>query len=552
METTLSQAAVDVNEVVYTSAPKLLNGGANLGIVAATDAFSAGLDRFLRPLRAYSTPQELASKLSGKPGEKFVLFPVACGESSYITITRATFSSVAHLGRTTPIVQHLAVPSSRLDAAGLRVADLIGWVAGLPGFDPPFAFLTNWQGDPKKLEPRRFSRSSAPTGPVAIVHGLPLTDATQQRLLAAICEIVNIVLNASEPERSAFLVVPVDWQPHVPAILAAVLSALPSCVQKTLTAVSQAWEMSDVRSGPRLVITHPGSPLVVTMSRPAYASKAAVIDLTKEEVPATQNPEFGCRIALADLMAWSREGSLSLPELFDQLDPLGERMPLVLALKRSLDCWLDSLAPAALTEAQAANKAFDDSVAEGGAVSVSAGQPLLRAIEVGCLQLITEQRWGDLLLLLDAEGLSAESSGVIETYVSANIYPITEHAAESVARMSITSAGMERLLARAGKSEHFLACWLAAMDAYVREIPDRVGETAQRFSGLGAPLLRAAWQRLRSVGLVPHAAATFTTAVLDVLIERVGRASQQKDDPRSLPTSSVSSSKQPNPDQDNT
>ena len=540
MDAILSQAAVDVDEVVYTSAPKLLNGGANLGVVAATKSFPSELDRLLRPLRAYSTPRELASHLQGKPGEIFILSPVACGETGYIAFTRATYSSVAHLGRTTPIVQHVAVASSRLDAAGLRVADLIGWVAGLPGFDPPFTFLANWQGDPQQLEPRKLSQSSAPLAPAAIVHSLSFADAIQQRLLAAICEIVNIVLDASEPQRSAFLVVPVDWQPHVPAILAAVLSVLPSRVQKTLTAVSQAWEMSDVRSGPRLVITHPGSPLVVTMSRPAYASKAAVIDVSKEAVPAGSQAEPGSRIVPADLTSWSCERSPSLPELFDELDPLGKHAPSVLALKRSLNHWLDSLAPAALAEAQAAATACDASIGSGGKVPASAGGPLLRAIEVGCRQLINQARWQDLLLLLDAQGLSAESSGVIEMCVSANIDQITEHAAESVARMSMACPGMERLLSRAGRSEHFLKYWLAAMDAYVKEFPDRIGETAQRYSRLmGAPLLRAAWQRLRSVGLVPHAAATFTTAVLEVLIERVGRASHSKDEARSLPSQSV-------------
>jgi len=105
--------------------------------------------------------------------------------------------------------------------------------------------------------------------------------------------------------------------------------------------------------------------------------------------------------------------------------------------------------------------------------------------------------------------------------------------------MSMGSPGMARLLTRAGKSEHFLAQWLAAMDAYVARVPDRLGETALRFSKLGAPLLRAAWQRLRSIGLGPHAATTFTAAVLDVLIERVGRASQPKDEARPVPSSSV-------------
>lgn len=551
MEANLSQASADVDEVVYTSAPKLLNGGANLGVVAATDSFLPEVDRFLRPLRAYSTPQELASKLGRKPGEKFSLLPVVCGESNFITVTRATFSSVAHLGRTTPIVQHVAVPSSRLDTAGLRVADLIGWVAGLPGFDPPFAFFTNWQGEPRRLEPRRLSRLAVAIAPAAIVHDLPLVDTVQERLLCAICDIVEVLLDTSAPQRSVFLVLPVDWQPYVPAILAAVLSVLPSGVQTTLTAVSQAWEMSDVRSAPRLVITHPGSPLIVAMSRPAYASKAAVIDLTTETVPRVPHAEPVSRVVPADLKAWSREGSPSLPELFDELDTLGKQLPSVLALKRSLNDWLDSLAPATLAKAQAAATACDASIGAGGKILVSAAGPLLRAIDVGCRQLINENRWEELLRLLDAEGLSVESSAIIDSYVALSIEPIAEHAAEIVARMSMVSAGMERLLACAGKNEHFLTCWLGTMDAYVKEIPDRIGETALRFSRLGVPLLRAAWQRLRSVGLVPHTAATFTTAVLDVLIERVGRASQSKDEARPISSQSVPASGNMVPEQVN-
>lgn len=551
MDAVLSQATADVDEVVYTSAPKLLNGGANLGVVAATASFPPELDRFLRPMRAYSTPRELAPSLGGKPGETLILSPLASGETHYITFTRATFSSVAHLGRTTPIVQHVVVPTPRLDAARLRVADLLSWVAGLPGFDPPFAFLANWQGDPRHLEPRKLSRGSAQLTPAAIVYGLPLPEAMQQRLLSAICEVVEVLLDAGAPQRSAFLVLPVDWQPHVPAILAAVLSVLPSGVQKTIAAVSQAWDLSDVQSGPRLVVTHPGSPLVATMSRPAYESKAAVIDLTKESVPLAPQAEAGSRILPADLTEWSREGSPSLPDLFDELDPLGKYKSSVLALKHSLNHWLDSLAPAALAEAQAAATACDASIGAGGKAPVSAAGPLLRAVDVGCRQLIATNRWGELLLLIDAQGLSVESSAVIESHVFASIERITEHAAEIVARMSMASAGMERLLARAGKSQQFLARWLAAMDSYITEIPDRVGEAALRFSRLGAPLLRAAWQRLRSVGLVPHAAATFTTAVLDVLIERVGRSSQPKDERPPLASSSVSSPDQLNSKQDN-
>jgi hypothetical protein len=548
VEASHSHDAADVHEVVYTSAPKLLNGGANLGIVAATGAFSSEVDRFLRPLRAYSTPEELASKLGGKAGEKFSLLPASSGESSLTTFTRASFSSVAHLGRTTPMVQHLAVHLSSLDAAGLSVADFIGWVAGLSIYEPPFGFLTNWQGDPEQLEPRRLSRVSVPLSPAKILRSLPLADAVHERLLGAVCEIVDVLLHASTPERKVFLVIPFDWQPYVPVIFAAVVSVLPSGVQKTLTAVSQAWEMSDVKLGPRLVITHPGSPLIATMSRPAYASKAAVIDLTREATPPGSHSDPGGRIVAADLVDWSREGSPSLPDLFDELDdPLGKQMVSVLALKRRLNHWLDSLAPSGLAETQAAAMTCDLARGADGNVSVSAAAPLMRAIDVGCQHLVAGNRWGDLLLLLDARGLSPEASRVIETHIFHNFDRISELAAESVARMSMASPGMERMLDRSGKSEHFLAQWLAAMDTYTTGVPDRIGEAASRFSRLlGAPLLRAAWQRLKAVGLVPHAAATFTTAVLDVLVERVGRASQPRDEARPLPSPSVPRSENEN------
>lgn len=339
------KVSVNIFEVVYTAANKLLAGGHGLGIVAATKSMPNDFEKTLSVLRSYTFPQLLKDKLSGKIGERFIFMPITHKEVEYLTFSRLSDStSPPYLSRTTIIAHHLATPVKELKSGKMNAGDLVAWAGGLQGYDSKFDFIKGWDADPEELNPTAFFRNTQnPLSAENLLKEMGIENNLQSKLKDALAGVANRLFDFDETKKTAVLIIPYDWQTYVPRLLTIILFLLPNGIQNYLVAVSQVWDKADLNFDAGLVFTYPDAPYIATMQSGHNKNKVEIFDLAKLQSIASNtglSPPIDKIYKQYALEYWNFEkpDHINLiPIIFNHLDPICVRKDDVFALKRSID-----------------------------------------------------------------------------------------------------------------------------------------------------------------------------------------------------------------------
>ena len=251
-----------VQEQIYTSAPRLLEGGGNLGVVAQSREFPRALSPALESSRAYTLLPRYDLADPGSHPPRLVCGPAADG-ATYV-LTRTVFAGADHTGRTTPLTHHIAVPLADARAT----YDGVG--AFLTGVWPMLA--SAWTDAPQWIEPaREAARSNEPVASPSLAWRTILP------------WLADAMIHFPRTGRSAVVVVDPDDAGEVPAGLAAALSLLPSSIQWRLTLATHVIGMSDFVREAAVLVTYADSPFLDQCRSRRDSRAPLILDLAAGE-----------------------------------------------------------------------------------------------------------------------------------------------------------------------------------------------------------------------------------------------------------------------------
>lgn len=335
---TFCPMTVAVEELVYTSAPKLLNSTAShLGVVARSKAFPAEVETAVSKQWAYSMPAALGLRES-QTLPRFYLLPAGANQR-WTTLSRVQSAGFDHTGRTNPIAQHFAVDVEQLRACNGSVATLVGWASRHYVTESERVFCDRWDEEPRELAPRLLETNIFPNPYLLLESIPPACGATIEDVRNACFATVETLLAYPASQRMAVIVIRPSFAPYVLSFLGSVLAALPRALQAGVTATSHVWELSDAPAGYTLAFTYPRSPFFERINERADSKKPVIIDLALK-VPAIPpaDSEYAA-IVRADYNSWGEQDRTTLPSLFDEIDPAAKHPATVFAIKRLVDDW---------------------------------------------------------------------------------------------------------------------------------------------------------------------------------------------------------------------
>ena len=341
------KCSANVIQGVYTSAKKLLTGGTGYGYVARSETF-CDIEKFTSKLVGYSLEEKLGKKLEldGKNGERFILKPfdnkIANKIEKYLSFTRVSEStSAAFLGRSTVIAHHLVVKTVDLKNIKMDASDLVAWAGGLPGYDPKFEFLKGWDKDPQELKPISFKRMGLNTLSLdKLLENMGGDDNQQKNLKDALLWVANRLIDLENTKKTVIIIIPYDWQKHVPRLLVIILRLLPNGIQNSLVAVSQVWDTGGLNFDAGLIFTYPDAPYLETMKLSHIKNKVELFDLTKLATisETLTRIDKDCKQYVLEYWNATNPRDLNfLQVIFNNLDPTCKRKDDVLNVKLAFD-----------------------------------------------------------------------------------------------------------------------------------------------------------------------------------------------------------------------
>ena len=328
-----------IEELVYTSAPKLLNStAAHLGVVAKSEAFPSEVETAISKQWTYSMPAALGLPES-QTLPRFYLLHVGPPHRRWTTLSRVQSAGFDHTGRTAPIAQHFAVDGEHLRACAGSVASLVGWASRHYVTESERIFCDRWDDEPKGLTPRKLGPGVSPA-PFSLLESIPPTNGVSlENIRNAFFATVETLLAYPASQRMAVIVIRPSFAPYVLSFLGAVLAALPKGLQSGVTATSHVWELSDAPAGYTVAFTYPRSPYFERITERADSKKPVIIDLALKVPTIPPASSEYTVLVRSDCEHWATPGRTPLPHLFDEIDPAIKHQESVFALKILLDEW---------------------------------------------------------------------------------------------------------------------------------------------------------------------------------------------------------------------
>jgi len=277
MPNQVAAAAIQVHQLVYGSAAKLLAPGASdLGVIASTKDFPQDAVRSLATHRAF--PNSNAS--AGKPDDATRY--IAGVHGRYVELTRIQ-QGVDHTGRIVPFANHLLVERDRLQGSGITVGDVLECVSSAS--NDPRQISSGWI-EPSVSLPAR--RSSQP---------VPL----QSDVIAAIAD---AALRYATEKRSVVLVTTSRGTDELLPVIAAVAKLLPASDVGAFVAATHVVESSDRPADAAIIGTYPDTPVHTDAVGRSDTKRPLVVDLKtgKANTPVNLSSPFA-KATLDDLRA---------------------------------------------------------------------------------------------------------------------------------------------------------------------------------------------------------------------------------------------------------
>jgi hypothetical protein len=504
-----------VEELVYTSAPKLLNStAAHLGVVARSKAFPSEVETAVSKQWAYSMPAALGLPES-QTLPRFYLLPAGMNQR-WTTLSRVQSAGFDHTGRTTPIAQHFAVDGERLRACAGSVASLVGWASRHYAAEHERIFCDRWDDEPKELTPRQLDTSVGPS-PYQLLESIPpACGATLEDIRNALFATVETLRAYPSSQRMAVIVIRPSFAPYVLSFLGAVLAALPKAVQSGVTATSHVWELSDAPANYTLAFTYPRSPYFERIKERADSKKPVIIDLALKVPAIPPAASDYAAFVRSDCEHWGEQDWTSLPHLFDEIDPSAKHSATVFAIKRLLDEWSHSQSYFAY-----------DALVQGVSDAARAGLPqadsasLLRRIGLTSVEkFFAAADWNTLYETF----VAAAFPGVVRERawdaIRASFAQIVASSPELLAQRILEPTG-DRVIALLADHDDAVDVLLQRVEARARGLSSPESHAlASRWAVLGTQVLGRIWRQMASDlagGVTP---SQFYRRVLDKLIPK--------------------------------
>ena len=511
----LCPTTVAVEELVYTSAPKLLNStAAHLGVVARSRAFPAEVETAVSKQWAYSMPAALGIPES-QTLPRFYLLPAGANQR-WITLSRVQSAGFDHTGRTTPIAQHFAVDGEQLRACAGSVALLAGWASRHYVTESERIFCDRWDEEPKELTCRQLDTVISPN-PYSLLGSIPpASGAALEDIRNACFATVETLLAYTASQRMAVIVIRPSFAPYVLSFLGAVLAALPKALQSGVTATSHVWELSDAPAGYTLAFTYPRSPYFERIKERADSKKPVIIDVAlKAPVIPPAASEYAA-IVRADCDHWGEQDRTSLPSLFDEIDPAAKHPAAVFAIKKLVDEWTG-------TQSYFAYNALVQGVRD----AVRAGLPqadsasLLHRIGVTSVEkFITAADWNTVYETSTAATFPAVVRERAWDAFKANFSQIVASSPELLTQRILEPTG-DRVIALLAEHDYAVDVFLQQVEVQARGLSSQESHAlASRWAALGTQILSRIWREMASVIAGGGTPSQFYRRVLDKLIPK--------------------------------
>ena len=504
-----------VEELVYTSAPKLLNStAAHLGVVARSKAFPSEVETAVSKQWAYSMPAALGLP-EAQTLPRFYLLPAGTHQR-WTTLSRVQSAGFDHTGRTTPIAQHFAVDGEQLRACTGSVASLVTWASRHYVTESERIFCDRWDEEPKELAPRQLDTGVAPN-PYSLLESIPpACGASHEDIRNACLATVETLLAYPTTQRMAVIVIRPAFAPYVLSFLGAVLATLPKAIQSGVTATSHVWELSDAPAGYTVAFTYPRSPYCERIKERADSKKPVIIDLALK-VPAIPPAATEYTALLrSDCEHWAGRDRTSLPHLFDEIDPAIKHPGAVFALKKLLDAWTGTQSYFAY-----------DALVQGVSDAVRAGLPqadsasLLNRLGLASVEkFISAADWNTVYEMSVAAAYPRGVRDRAWDAIARNFAEIVASNPELLAQRILEPTG-DRVIAALADHDAAIEVLLPQVDARARRLSSQDSHAlAARWATLGTQILGRIWRKLASELVAGGTPSQFYRRILDVLIPR--------------------------------
>jgi hypothetical protein len=504
-----------IEELVYTSAPKLLNStAAHLGVVARSKAFPPEVETAVSKQWAYSMPAALGLPES-QTLPRFYLLP-AGPHQRWTTLSRVQSAGFDHTGRTTPIAQHFAVDSEKLRACAGSVASLVGWASRHYVAEPERIFCDRWEDEPKELNPRQLD-TSVGLSPYSLLESIPpACGANLEDIRNAFLATVETLVAYPSSQRMAVIVIRPSFAPYVLSFLGAVLAALPKTVQSGVTATSHVWELSDAPANYTLAFTYPRSPYFERIKERADSKKPVIIDLALKVPAIPPTVSKYAAFVRSDCEHWGGQDWTSLPHLFDEIDPAAKHSAAVFAIKRLLDEW-----------SRTQNYFAYDALVQGVSDAARAGLPqadsasLLRRIGLASVdRFIAAADWNTVNETSVAAAFPATVRERAWEAIKTNFAQIVATSPELLAQRILEPTG-DRFIAILADHDNAVDVLLPQVAVRARGLSSQDSHAlASRWAVLGTQVLDRIWRQMASDLAGGGTPSQFYRRVLDKLVPK--------------------------------
>lgn len=267
------------HEEVYTSAPQLLEGGTDLGIVTRSRGFPMRLESYFRGIRGYTIVAGLSLDQPDLHPPRLVVGTY----DSWFTVSQIVYRGADHTGRTTPLAHHVAFPSDVLKSRGVSPAAALRTVLDL--------LRSDWKEEPTWIEPPRSSNIIEYPAQSASFPAELWTRIGDAHAAALLSEIIDGLLAFPHTKKMIVVCLSPSFAKQAGILLADVLACLPESHQFQTVCASHILETSDLVADAALCMTYPGTPFLNSCRGRRDERAPIIIDLSAG--PPKQNSQLG-------------------------------------------------------------------------------------------------------------------------------------------------------------------------------------------------------------------------------------------------------------------
>ena len=316
------------HELIYTSAPELLEGSAagDLGVVAKSKDFPEDVNRELESVRSYQIIDGLALSDPTCHPPRWVCGLQGRKKDNYC-ISRIVFAGADHTGRNTPLAHHLVFDSKKIEEANTTPASVLTRTQN--------QFLSQWRKSPECIDPQRELLEA----PATEVISAPGTLLLQRALvdpadwLAAAAE---KLLKFPRDRKSVVCVVDVEAARFAVELIADLLKLLPRSSQLQQVCVSHVINAADLPTDASLIFTYASTPYLHQCKARRDPRSPYVLDLTEGGTGDTISSEdYG--VVLSRTLDGTPEDAQALGQFYDKLGMTLESLPFMADLWQSYD-----------------------------------------------------------------------------------------------------------------------------------------------------------------------------------------------------------------------